>query len=497
MRAAHLLTIGLLLVGAFAAAQEPGAPFVPKEDSNCWNCHGPGLWNPPMNPNFQVIPTLANPTLGEAFDYRVELTNDWRAEQLDMFITLDISRAPSLQFVGGREPTRNSTDGVIDVDPATGPLFVTSTKTGDAIVDVPSGATAIRIELIPDNTNAQTGPDLTMNVFDSRSGTAGAPSAVINNGGTGASEIYSLKTAGDVASHGFGDWTIQAETTLAGAGTPPGVDPQAADVKFIVVVDAWFNTTGQTQQILSKPGPVVPASKDIFTFKLIMNKAPAAGETLAVYANATTFYEHEPGVDENDWNFVENNTAPVLSLADGSIEMGLETQVLTVNAAGNVPVSMAAISEAVGYAAAFLLVTSVFTGGMFGRATRRWQNKVFGSARRRVAFHNFLSYGIITAALVHMTIFVIDKIEPNYPWQLGLIWGGLGNLALLGLGVTGAIQVPMIRKWNYATWRWTHFYLSIGAILFTIVHMLLDGQNFGAVQDALNYVDPLVPSNRS
>ncbi len=449
-----------------------------------------------MQPNFEMFPTLANPAIGEPFEYRAEMLNIWRAEQLDMFVTLDISNAPSLQFVGGQDPfLGNTTAGTIVIDATGGPTTFTQPQRGNAQIDIPAGATAAKIQLIPAS-GGPTGPDLTMRVYDARTALSEEPSVIINDVGAGGTEVYAIDGAATVGGHGFGTWVIQAEVRTAAVGTNPVIDPQVSNIDFTVVVDTWFNTTGQTQQVLNKAGPLAKGAREIFTWQLMMTQEPTAGETIEVIGNATTFYLHQPGVDENHWNFTENATAPV-QLVDGSISMGLEPQEFIINAPQATKVSMAAISEAIGYAATFLLLASIFTGGMFGKATRRWQNQIFGSARRRVAFHNFLSYGIIAAAFAHMTIFVIDAIEPNYPWQLGLIWGGLGNLCLLALGVTGAVQVPMIRKWNYATWRWTHFALSIGAIVFTIVHMLLDGQNFGAVQDFLNYTDPLVPSDRA
>jgi hypothetical protein len=135
----------------------------------------------------------------------------------------------------------------------------------------------------------------------------------------------------------------------------------------------------------------------------------------------------------------------------------------------------------------FLLVFSMITGGVFGKATRRWQNHLFRSAKRRVAFHNFVSYLLTFFAAAHTALFLW---EPGFPWTLGMIWGTGALVAMMLLGVTGALQVPMVRRWNYATWRWTHLALALASVLLTIVHVLLDGANFTEFAEWVGWDDP-------
>ncbi len=506
MKAWRLLSVVALLVLAATVSAQDRSEYKPNDQTRCWDCHAPGKWNPAMTPAFDVLPLLANPVVGEEFDYRAELVNTWRAETQGMFVTLDISEAPSLRFVGTQDPDNAVYDGTIVIEAAvpnqpTQPFLTTPQRAG-VLVDIPVGATAVKLVMAPTNNDANRGPDLTMRVFDSRTASDAPPSLTIDEAGKGASEVLHLDGASKVASHGFGNWTIEAEVTpIELTPTNPAtaqLDPQYGDVDFTITMDAWFNATQEVQQVKTSAGPTAKGTKAVFTWRVIVLDAPTAPQRINVIANATLYYEHEPPTPpEEDWdNMTINRTAPFMQLPDGTLKMGLEPADIIVNAVGVIGVSMAAISEAVGYASAFLLIASVWTGGIFGKGSRRQMNVIFGSARRRVAFHNFLSYGIIAAAIAHMVIFVWDTIEPNYPWQLGLIWGGLGILCMLALGVTGAVQVPMIRKWNYATWRWTHFTLSLAAILFTVVHMLLDGQNFGFVQEFLNYSDPLTPASQ-
>jgi hypothetical protein len=151
---------------------------------------------------------------------------------------------------------------------------------------------------------------------------------------------------------------------------------------------------------------------------------------------------------------------------------------------GGIAIPLARLSEAVGYASSFLLISSIASGGMFGKASRRGLNRLFQSAKRRVAFHNVLSYWLTLLAAAHAVLFLFQDV---YAWTQGILFGGLAIAAMLGLGVTGALQVPMIRRWDYATWRWTHYGLTVATLLFTLIHFLLEGANFVAVQNALHW----------
>lgn len=499
----RLLAVAALVATAALASAQEGKVYLDPEDSECWTCHAPGLWDPPMNPNFEVVPLASNVSIGQEFEYSAQLVNTWRAEQLDMLVTLDISEAPSIQFVGGRDPVLDQQQsGAIDVQPqppGIGAPSTSQTYREPVQVSVPVGATDLRIRLSPADSDPQTGPDMTMRVFDgfetSKSPGDRSVSFTVDDAGKGEDEVLSIQGAANVAGHGFGNWTVQAQVTTVDAGDPtdPALDPQATEVPFTVTVDAWFNATEQRQQVVNKAGPVQSGGREIFTWQLEAVGAPQPGEAVRIIANVTTHYEHDSANDPDFENMTASAQTVVKSGGTDRIQVGTQTTVVVdpIQAAG---VSLAAISEAIGYASAFLLLASVWTGGMFGKASRRQLNSVFGSARRRVAFHNFLSYGIIAAAIAHMIVFIV---EVNYHWLLGFIWGGTAILAMLLLGVTGALQVPMIRRWNYATWRWIHLGLAIASIVFTLVHLALDGANFTFIQDALGYKDPLVPADQA
>jgi hypothetical protein len=276
-------------------------------------------------------------------------------------------------------------------------------------------------------------------------------------------------------------------TPVGVSGSPSNL---VSDIKFTVTFDKYYNVTGENVQFLSRTVSLDAGQSTAFGWILLAQSPPGAGEYVTVNMNTTTLYLHDAD-SYPDYSFTYRNFRFGLTEEGGQVKFEGSPQA---GAPQNLAlgVSVTTISEAIGYVSAFLLLASVYTGGMFGKATRRQQNKWFGSAKRRVAFHNFLSYGIVLAAVIH-TILFISPWENSFHWTNGLIWGGIGILALLALGVTGAIQVPMIRKWNYSLWRWTHFGLAIAAVVFTVVHMFLDGSNLAPLQDVVQWTDPFDP----
>jgi hypothetical protein len=217
---------------------------------------------------------------------------------------------------------------------------------------------------------------------------------------------------------------------------------------------------------------------------------PAPGETVGLELLGHAHYDHQQKdrSDKDDADFSKPYGVPILVSGDGSQVTLSATAVAGPAPAVHNGATMATVAEAVGYATAFLFLSSTAAGGMFGKASRRWMNSLFGTARRRVAFHNFLSYGLLLAAAVHTALFLV---EAAYAWTVGLLWGGLAVLCLLGLGVTGALQVPIIRRWSYATWRGWHYGLAVAALALSAAHMGLDGQHFADLQRLLHWRDPL------
>lgn len=498
----------LFIVAAFAVvgqAQVTEEGYVKPEGSRCWDCHGPGKDTPHMDPAFYVVPEFVTVPVGESADYTVTLQNRWLSVVEGIRVTMDIRDAPSLQFTGalGALPEQTETGTITTLDPAnpTGP------KSSDLNITVQNGTTDIIIELIPDDTSANTGPDLTLYVQPAEDQ---EPSESIiepiNEGSKGVPERFQAKGGAAFGQYGFGAWRIRAETTPVSSGIPPALDPTFGEVGFTVRVTSWSNATGEVQKVVvDEVGFGVDnegGGGSVLTFPLQALSVPAAGERILLTVNATLYHDHDNANDPDELDAIYD--AENLRSLEVPVTAGSGAAIVGVEQDGTIgptpvieTVSITRISEAVGYASGLLLIASIYTGGMFGKASRRQLNRVFGSAKRRVAFHNFLSYGLTVAALVHMIIFMWDvngaMAEDGFHWLVGVLWGGPAILAMFGLGVTGAVQVPMIRRWNYATWRYTHLWLAYASIVFTLVHMALDGANFAFLQNALGWDDPLVP----
>jgi len=490
-----LCVVGIVAAIAVGAAENDH--YLPVDKSSCWECHS--SWTPAIQRGPGGVYAIAVPIPpasvaaepGKPFEYTVQIQNTWRADVTFMAPALDLSSAPSLRFAGGHVPDHNVT--VIKTNPtnATSPQTPVGAST---TFFVPPAASSLTFTVKPHNTDPTTGPNIALTVRAPN----GDVLPSVDNNASGQPETRNI-TPAELEKYGSGIWRVGAQfTPLQADSTSPATPhaPVLGQQDIDVIEDAKFETAGLRVLALPRTEFLGAAASTLQTWDLASSGVPAAGETIRVYANVTGHYRHQNKPPTGDWgNFTSMAEADVI---DGATVGQAGKTLIVFKDASLVQPSIlngatpARISEIIGYAAAFLLISSILSGGMFGRASRRGFNHLFGSAKRRVAFHNFLSYGLTVAALAHMLIFVGRVTE-----QYDITWGGLGILAMLGLGVTGALQVPMIRRWNYGTWRWTHYGMTVAAILFTVVHMLLDGTNFGQVQDYLHWKYQLFPFRSS
>ena len=434
--------------------------------------------------------------MGKSFDLSLTVQKAWnkggpnggyqvKAGEVD----IDLRGAPSLQFDPNVEDYRADATGSITLNPA-----APTTPQGNVTpILIPAGVSSITFRVTPSNQGPD-GPDLTLIV-----GPAGQGVSIRQPSG-GRGQGIELVLVSENATPYIGTLVdVGAETQMVDNSVVPPVILTATSVAFSIEVVASFDLQnvrtfqGTFPKVLSGPG-----ASFLLPVPLIATAEPQAGEQVRITVNTTGYGDH-PGVPGTggtiDWgNFTDpakdGAVTPLVidvTMKDGKVMLTPQETVIVRPSVQN-GATMVTISEVIGYAAAFLLISSIASGGMLGKASRRSLNTLFGSAKRRVAFHNFLSYGIILASLVHMVLFLIEAF---YEWTLGLIWGGLATLAMLGLGVTGALQVPMIRRWSYGVWRWNHYGMTVAVIVFTLVHMLLDGVHFGDVQGFLGWKDPL------
>lgn len=490
--AAVVALLAVAGLGAVAAQQAPG-PFVPLDKTYCIICHA--TWTPPLKQMVAVVPppTTGAP-VGTEFDYTVTFQEAWNPKPAVpelQFVRpyIDITDAPSLRFGGAHAPIHLNETRTIAIDRA----HPTEQKGNVSLLEVPPGAVSLAWTVTPADRSPQTGPVLTLSLANPDRNVT-----LIEAPGPG-QPVTKAFSKEELAKLPPGNWSVGALVTPL--NPLKGQAPQVSNVDFTVRQDATFDT--ESLRVLPYPSDAHVRGGGVHLQRWVLRFAeePKPGEQVRIGVDATAFYKHKQPEQGGDYGNVagEPLAVPVQSQG-GKPVLFYEAKSLVARPAPVNGPTTTTVSEAVGYASAFLLVSSIVSGGMFGQASRRSLNAVFVSAKRRVAYHNFLSYGLSVAALVHMALFLIPMIpgdggglhrpSEQYQWTLGVIWGGGAILSMFGLGVTGAFQVPMIRRWSYPVWKWWHYGLTVAVLAFTVLHMLLDGAHFPQVQEAVGWKDP-------
>lgn len=494
------LVLAVALPAATVFAQKGGeAGPIPERSTTCWPCHKD--WSPPLKTFFNILPPpQAGAAPGQTFDYVVQVQGAWTPAKDGPNIvyhetTLDLTGAPSLTFFSQTAPSDDTYAGTITPDPQD----PTATQSASQAIAVPVGTTDMTITLEPQDASSTTGPDLDLNVYAGTSTPQGNPAFTSRAAGRGGTETVTL-AKDQFRGAGYGNWSVEATYTPVRAPDPAALDPGSLvgapnlqDVPFTIKVHMETKDTGERVQVQPIRETIPKGGSALVRFHLRADTQSGPGEVVRLTVNTTEFYDHDDAGTDNFANVTKAYPTDIPVSFDGQRDLigGSDTGPDTVVGGGvQNGATLDTVSESVGYGSALLLISSVWTGGMFGKASRRQLNSVFGTAKRRVAFHNFLSYGIMLFAAVHTVLFIV---ETNFYWTLGVLWGGLAILSMLLLGVTGAWQVQMIRRWSYGFWRWSHYGLAVAAIAFTLVHMGLDGVHFAFIQERLGWDDPLDP----
>jgi hypothetical protein len=508
----------LAAVAIGAAAQEQGPPIPdgleekPIRQTTCWTCHGDNKWVPPLRDPFIAIepPATTGAPVGTEFNWTVAFRMTWNPKPSVPHLlfadpALDLTEAPSLRFGGGHPPVHEEMARSIAIDLQKPPNQRQENLTR---LQVDPGVTELKWTVTPRDPRA----DIILLVR----APAGNQTEEVDASGPGGAETITY-TGEALASRGSGNWTVGAGTfpIRAVAPNPSNITaPQLARTDFTLRHDALYDTA--SLKVLSNPHQVYTPGGGIVlqTWPVKCVAEPAPGERVKVTFGNVMWYQHQPPVSGGDFAKTSDGLGVNATMEGDRCVLVFEPQGVVVRPKPAEGVTVTRFSEVLGYASAFLLLSSIVSGGMLGQASRRGLNRIFDSAKRRVAYHNFLSYGLTAAALLHMVLFLVPLVPGNcagpaglcrpseeFWWSTGLLWfGGPAILAMAGLGVTGFLQVPMIRRWSYPTWKWWHYGLTVATIVFTVMHMLIDGQNFGqnnvvpdAIYEALK--DPLAPEH--
>lgn len=491
-----LLLLGVTFAAMVASADiDPGINDEPtgRKLSACYDCHkdGGGSYGPAMTDTYLIhSPESTIVPVGEKVEFTVGVQNVWTAEVDRIVAAIDVSGAPGLAHASARADLLETIDGEIVVDQTR--VLDSQTDFFERITfNIEGGVTDLRIAAVPTHQVEQLQGTLGLRLWPSSADTSKRvdPNFDFQAPAPGGEVSYEASGASNIVALGVGTWTAEVYVQdVFNSANPASLVNQP----YTLTVEQFFKESadpvafGGSDEVLPDSRVGSPVAQ--IPFILTLGEMPSEPGTLNIRVDARLFYDHAPSVSQDDqWIFTKDIELVITPVpGENAVE---------IKGTGVIPtpdliegIAWDRISEVIGYVSGFLIVASIYTGGMFGKTSRRQLNSVFGTAKRRVAFHNFLSYGILLAAVVHTILFIF--VESAFDWTKGIIWGGIAILAMLGLGVTGAVQVPMIRKWNYATWRWSHFYLAIATMVFTVVHIFLDGQNFADFQSTLGYTDP-------
>lgn len=494
-----VLVLALALTAGLSAAQ--GVTYLEQTRTKCWDCHVDDYSNVPAPVRtFWNVKPPESAAIDGVTAYEVTIQNAWYHDVTYLEPTLDLTNAPSLALFDDRAPFEDHPAGVVQRPQPTVELpegsqilptvsGVTDPARGYVNTTLPSGATSLLIEM--HSLDTQFSPEVAWFLHPGEGEPGDEPAfGPIYGDADGVARFAIEETAG-FQGVGYGLWAIEAVVPPTNqAGQPNPFGPSLA---IRADVAARFDASDTRASIQSRSLLLEPFQTTLFEWQLVRAGVAGPNEFVVLDVKGTAFWEHQASSNAIDEEHMSVRFELAVQDDAGTPAIRPSADLLIVIVPDlSAGASIVTISEAVGYASAFMIIASIYTGGMFGKASRRGLNRLFGGAKRRVAFHNFLSYGLTAAAIAHTVLFLYSALSSSASsWTLGLIWGGLAILAMFGLGVTGAMQVPLIRRWNYAAWRWTHYGLAVAAIVFTLLHMLLDGAHFGSVQEWIGWQNPL------
>ncbi|HWH07971.1 MAG TPA: hypothetical protein VNX21_02155 [Candidatus Thermoplasmatota archaeon] len=405
---------------------------------------------------------VAEAPKGQPFPVELTVTNPWLHELQNVNGYVNISGAPGLSFPGERDPVAFPFEGTVNANPGS--------ATHDVAVD--ENATEMVVSLVGvvgtplpggrlqpvDYDLVVTSPDGAIVARDPRDLDTAPPN--VQNRGTPVEEVKVDQT--NLTQAGPGTWKVQVDYR--------GLQPQG---QYQVVATVYYNLSRSSELILKGPDLLKPGESHTFTFT-INAKDSSAIQALRYGARATAHHEHTDKAigDYGDYDKWNTFTFPLgTKLEYGTSGAG----VVKVDTLGPV---VRRWGQVLGFAGSFLILPSLLLGGTFGKRSVEGLNRIFGSPRRRVLFHNAMSFWLLGLSLLHMLVFFYEAF---WGWSHGLVWGGLALACMIGLGVTGATQRAFVAQWGFTRWRFVHFSMGVLVVVFVLVHMVADGSHLAPV----------------
>jgi hypothetical protein len=411
---------------------------------------------------------------GAPFEFRLIVKNPWLADLQDVRAYVNISDAPGLEFPGAQapdakplpnQPTEPTGAGYKAVSyPVTvgpGATEVWFSATGKRTT--PLGAlTPGRVSNQSDYHVAILAPDGTL--VGGRPPPGGDQAQYTPDAGTHHLEAFARVETAALVAHGPGAYV--AKVYYGGLDASPYDAYQAT----------YYNASQNTELLLQGPKMLGPGESHTFRFQVIAKDVESL-QRMRYGGRAVSYHDHHDGGQTENagtydkYSTMEFRTGATLSLGNAVDASGTAVSLLEP--------TLRRWGQVLGLAGSFLIIPSLVFGGTFGRGSVAVLNKWFGGPRRRVLFHNSMSFWLLAVASLHMLLFFYEAF---WVWSAGLVWGGLALASMMGLGVTGATQRSFVARWGFNRWRFVHFAMGILVVVFTLVHMVADGSHFAPIR---------------
>lgn len=407
---------------------------------------------------------VAEAPKGQSFPLELTVTNPWLHELQQVNGFVNISGAPGLSFPGERDPAPFAFPGTISQNPGSASHDVQVDENATEMIvslvgTVPSTPLGTRVQPT-DYDLVVTSPDGSIVLVDPNDRNTDPPAGVQEKGTP--VELVKVDQL-NLTQAGPGTWKVAVNYR--------GVQPTGT---YEVAATVYYNLSRSSELIVKGPDVIAPGESYTFTFT-VNAKDSSALQALRYGARATAYHEHTDRAIGDVGEYDKWNTF--------TFPLGTELRYGTSGGPGLVKVDtlgpvVRKWGQVLGFAGSFLIIPSLVVGGTFGKGSVEGLNKMFGSPRRRVLFHNALSFSLLGIALLHMLVFFYESF---WNWSHGLVWGGLALACMIGLGVTGATQRAFVAQWGFTRWRFVHFSMGILVVVFVLVHLLADGSHLAPI----------------
>ena len=115
---------------------------------------------------------------------------------------------------------------------------------------------------------------------------------------------------------------------------------------------------------------------------------------------------------------------------------------------------------------------------------KKWSNRLFKTAKRRIAFHCALSYEVLILSVFHLATLAYGPYR-ELIWIWEVILGELALVIMVLISINGIFQKRIIRWWGYENWRRIHAWGTYLATFLLVIHMVFNGSHFAWLRELM------------